>query len=96
MGLHPAARACAAQVTFSNAHLALQQARQVFNDGNASYTGAPKRHLHVVFLSDFSLRSNSLNICDERDRAYEACLNRTGACMHAPTSRKPLKPRQPG
>ena len=44
-------------LTQSNMHLGLQQARMVLQNGDGSYVGAAQRHLYVIVLSDFTLRS---------------------------------------
>ena len=66
------------RMTLSNMHLGLQKAQQSLAAGDASFAGAARRHLHVVVLSDFSLRSNGLQMCDDDTDEYESCLNATG------------------
>jgi len=66
------------QVTLSNMHLGLAQARQVLADGDSTYSGAARRHLHIAVLSDFMPRSNSHALCDFNHVSYEACVNATG------------------
>ena len=68
-------------LTLSNMHLGLEQARLTLSAGDMSYAGTVRRHLHVVVLSDFGLRSSAKAPCD--DATYDRCLQQTGSDLLA-------------